>query len=71
MFDGGKAKSILDVAPDLAERTLLINGASKTYAMTGIRIGWAVGPKPLIAAIQKLQADIEKNPDLLEGTTTG
>lgn len=53
--------SILDVAPDLAERILLINGCSKTYAMTGLRIGWAVGPKLLIGAMSRLQGQSTSN----------
>lgn len=42
--------------PELAERTLIVNGVSKAYAMTGWRVGYAVGPKPLIAAINKMQS---------------
>ncbi len=53
--------SILDVAPDLAERTLLVNGCSKTYAMTGLRIGWACGPKPLVGALTRLQGQSTSN----------
>ena len=53
--------SILDVAPDLADRTLVVNGCSKTYAMTGLRIGWAVGPKPLIGALTRLQGQSTSN----------
>jgi aspartate aminotransferase len=42
--------------PQLRERTLLVNGVSKAYAMTGWRLGYAVGPKPLIAALAKMQS---------------
>ena len=45
------APHILQVAPDLRERTIVINGGSKAYAMTGWRIGWAMGPERLIKAI--------------------
>ncbi len=45
------APHILKVAPDLKERTVLINGGSKAYAMTGWRIGWALGPSHVIKAI--------------------
>lgn len=45
------APHILQVAPDLRERTIVINGGSKAYAMTGWRIGWAMGPEKLIKAI--------------------
>ena len=50
------APSLLTVAPDLADRVLLINGASKAYAMTGWRIGWGLGPVPLVDAINILQS---------------
>lgn len=46
----------LQVAPDLAERSLLVNGASKTYAMTGWRIGWGAGPQALIQAMTVMQS---------------
>ncbi len=52
----GIAPHILQVAPDLKERTLIINGVSKSYAMTGWRIGWAVGPKPLVQAMADYQS---------------
>ena len=39
------------VAPDLADRTLIVNGVSKSYAMTGWRIGWGIGPTRLISAM--------------------
>ncbi|EPZ6036737.1 pyridoxal phosphate-dependent aminotransferase [Pseudomonas aeruginosa] len=44
------------VAPDLAERILLVDGASKAYAMTGWRVGWGCGPRELIAAITSVQS---------------
>lgn len=53
-YDGNVPVTPLQVAPDLADRILLINGVSKAYAMTGWRVGYAVGPKDLIAAIAKL-----------------
>jgi aspartate aminotransferase len=45
---------LLIAAPELRDRTLAINGVSKTYAMTGWRIGWIAGPRPLIQAIETL-----------------
>ncbi len=51
VWDQDLAPHILHVAPDLKDRVLSINGASKAYAMTGWRMGWAVGPEPLIAAM--------------------
>lgn len=44
------------VAPDLAERTLIVDGVSKAYAMTGWRVGWGCGPRELIAAITSVQS---------------
>lgn len=46
---------IVNAAPALAERTLVVNGMSKAFAMTGWRMGYAAGPKPLIAAMQMIQ----------------
>jgi len=48
----------LHVAPDLRERTLLVNGASKTYAMTGWRIGYGVGPAALVQAMTVIQSQV-------------
>lgn len=55
VYHGSRFVSPLDVAPDLSDRTIIVNGGSKTYAITGLRAGWAVGPRPLIAAMSKLQ----------------
>jgi aspartate aminotransferase len=53
-FDGSASLNPVQVDPSLASRTLLVNGMSKAYAMTGWRIGYAAGPAALIAAIAKL-----------------
>ncbi len=50
-FEGGTAPHLLAAAPALKSRTLAINGVSKTYAMTGWRIGWIAGPTDLIRAL--------------------
>ncbi|WP_026869977.1 aspartate transaminase [Inquilinus limosus] len=55
-FDGGAAVCPVAVEPRLLDRTLLVNGVSKTYAMTGFRIGYGAGPAPLIAAINTIQS---------------
>ena len=56
-FEGsGYAPHILEVAPDLKDRVLLLNGVSKTYGMTGWRLGWGVGPAPLIKAMTSFQS---------------
>lgn len=57
VFDNkGLAPHILQVAPDLKNRLIVINGCSKTYSMTGWRIGWALGPKPVISAMTNYQS---------------
>lgn len=50
-FDGQVTPHLLNAAPQLRNRTLAINGVSKTYAMTGWRIGWVAGPRDLIQAL--------------------
>lgn len=63
MFDGSyRAPHILDVAPDLKDRTIVINGGSKAYAMTGWRIGWGAGPKNLIKAMSDYQSQATGSP---------
>ncbi|OPG72132.1 aspartate aminotransferase [Pseudomonas ogarae] len=54
VYGDAKHISFVKAAPDLKERTLILNGASKGYAMTGWRLGFGAGPKFLIAAIAKL-----------------
>ena len=54
VYDGGRHISPAEVAPDLKDRILVVNGASKGYCMTGWRLGYAAGPKYLIDAITKL-----------------
>jgi len=48
-------QTLLNVCPELAERTVIINGVSKSHAMTGWRIGYAAGPQELITAMRKVQ----------------
>jgi aspartate aminotransferase len=54
--------NILTVNPDLYDRTIVLNGVSKAYSMTGWRIGYAAGPQPLIAAMKKIQSQSTSNP---------
>jgi aspartate aminotransferase len=53
--------SIAAVSPELAKRTVLVDGVSKTYAMTGWRIGYTAGPLPLIKAMSKIQGQSTSN----------
>jgi aspartate aminotransferase len=55
VYDGVKMHSIAEVEPRLKDRTLTVNGASKAYAMTGWRVGYAGGPKPMIQAMMNMQ----------------
>lgn len=61
-FGQGKLTSLVEVAPELKDRILAVNGVSKAYAMTGWRLGYAAGPAPVIAAINKLQSQISSCP---------
>ncbi len=54
--------NILTVAPDLYDRTLVLNGVSKAYSMTGWRIGYAAGPETIIKAMTKVQSQSTSNP---------
>jgi len=62
VYDGFVFHTFAQVAPDLADRTLTVNGVSKAYAMTGWRIGYAGGPKELIRAMATIQSQSTSNP---------
>lgn len=57
-----KYENIVTVAPDLYDRTIVLNGVSKAYAMTGWRIGYAAGPAKLINAMKNVQSQSTSNP---------
>ena len=61
LYDGAMAPSICVAVPELADRTIIINGVAKTYAMTGWRVGWMIGPKDLIKAANNLQSHLSSN----------
>ena len=61
VYAPAKHVNILNVAPDMRDKVILINGASKAYAMTGWRIGYALAPKPLIAKMNTLQTHLTSN----------
>ncbi|AQW47111.1 aspartate transaminase [Streptomyces violaceusniger] len=61
-YEPGQAHSLAAVEPRLAERVFLTNGVSKTYAMTGWRIGYGAGNTELVGAINKLQSQISSCP---------
>ena len=62
VYDGFEFFSIAQVEPKLIDRTLTVNGVSKAYAMTGWRLGYAGGPRELIAAITDIQSQSTSNP---------
>jgi aspartate aminotransferase len=62
VFDGRRAVSFPTLRPGLAERTVVVAGVSKTYSMTGWRIGWTISPEPLAKAIGSLQSQETSNP---------
>jgi aspartate aminotransferase len=62
IYDDFEFATIAEVAPDLYDRALTVNGCSKAYSMTGWRIGFAGGPTPLIKAMAKLQSQSTSNP---------
>jgi aspartate aminotransferase len=61
-YDGTRPRHLLDLEPCLRERTVIANSVSKTYAMTGWRIGYAAGPAALISAVSMLQGQQTSNP---------
>jgi aspartate aminotransferase len=62
VYDGFAVHNMVELCPNLRERTIIINGVSKTYAMTGWRIGYAMGASDVIAAAGKIQSQSTSNP---------
>jgi aspartate aminotransferase len=63
LYDSPRCPQILSLKPQLRDRVLLTNSVSKTYAMTGWRLGYAAGPKEVISAIETLQSQSTSNPN--------
>jgi aspartate aminotransferase len=61
VYDGVKAVSIVEAVPALADTAILVNGVAKSYAMTGWRLGWMVGPADAIKAAGNLQSHLSSN----------
>ena len=61
LYTTGPFLNIANVAPELVPRLVVVNGMSKAYSMTGWRLGYAAGPKPLIAAMQMIQDQSTSN----------
>jgi aspartate aminotransferase len=61
VYDGVSASSIVVEVPELADTTVVLNGVAKTYAMTGWRVGWLIGPKDVVKAATNLQSHLTSN----------
>lgn len=61
VYEGVRAVSIVEAVPDAASQTILVNGVAKTYAMTGWRVGWMVGPADAIKLAANLQSHLSSN----------
>jgi aspartate aminotransferase len=62
IYDGAEHVSMAQISPELKARTIVVNGVSKTYAMTGWRIGYAAGPRDVIALMDKAQSQTVSHP---------
>ena len=60
-YDGIDSVSILKVVPELADTCVILNGVAKTYAMTGWRVGWLIGPEDVAKAASNLQSHLTSN----------
>ncbi|MBI3610862.1 MAG: pyridoxal phosphate-dependent aminotransferase [Nitrospirae bacterium] len=63
VYDGFKHTSIVAARPELKDQAIVVNGVSKSHAMTGWRIGYAAGPKAIIAAMETVQSQSTSNPN--------
>ncbi|MFT3797157.1 pyridoxal phosphate-dependent aminotransferase [Microbacterium sp.] len=61
VYEGARAVSIVEAVPELAGQTILVGGVAKTYAMTGWRVGWMVGPADAIKLAGNLQSHLSSN----------
>jgi aspartate aminotransferase len=61
LYDGATAPSLPVLVPELADTCIIVNGVAKTYAMTGWRVGWMIGPKDVIKAATNLQSHLTSN----------
>ena len=61
VYDGAEAPSMPVVVPELADTCVVLNGVAKTYAMTGWRVGWLIGPRDIVAGAANLQSHLSSN----------
>ncbi|MFM1995568.1 MAG: hypothetical protein RLZZ610_1085 [Actinomycetota bacterium] len=61
IYDGKRAYSVTEVVPEMIDRTIMVNGVAKSYAMTGWRLGWMAGPADAMKAAANLQSHLSSN----------
>ena len=61
VYDGNRAVSITEAVPEMIDRTIMVNGVAKSYAMTGWRLGWMAGPLDAMKAAGNLQSHLSSN----------
>ena len=61
LYDGAQSAHIVNLVPELADQTIVLNGVAKTYAMTGWRVGWMIGPHDVIRAATSFQSHLTSN----------
>ncbi|MCI1642634.1 MAG: pyridoxal phosphate-dependent aminotransferase [Actinomyces sp.] len=61
LYDGALPAHLVALVPELADQTVVLNGVAKTYAMTGWRVGWMIGPKDVIRAATSFQSHLTSN----------
>ncbi|GAA1279802.1 pyridoxal phosphate-dependent aminotransferase [Saccharothrix xinjiangensis] len=61
VYDGAESVSLPVAVPAMADRTIVLNGVAKTYAMTGWRVGWLIGPQDVVKAAANLQSHLSSN----------
>ena len=61
LYDGAEPAHIVSLVPELADTTIVLNGVAKTYAMTGWRVGWMIGPSDVIKAATNFQSHLTSN----------
>ena len=61
LYDGAETAHIVKLVPELAEQTIVLNGVAKTYAMTGWRVGWMIGPSDVVKAATNFQSHLTSN----------
>ncbi|GGP57709.1 pyridoxal phosphate-dependent aminotransferase [Saccharothrix coeruleofusca] len=61
VYDGAESVSLPVAVPEMADRTIVLNGVAKTYAMTGWRVGWLIGPADVVKAAANLQSHLTSN----------